>query len=106
MVSESKSALSWNSMPMRLRISNSSRSRMVVRSLPKAKTLPDSGLMSPIAVLSRMVLPLPAAPRITRDSLCDGSNEMSRNAATSSKDTVTFSKRRTDPFAPAGSFHH
>ena len=60
---------------------------MAVRSCPKAKTLPESGLTRPSAVLSSTVLPLPAAPRITRDSPSSASKETSDSAATSSKDT-------------------
>ena len=77
MFRESNSALSWNSIPILLRISNNSCSRITVRSRPNAKTLPESGLMSPNDVLSSTVFPLPAAPRITRDSPSHASNETS-----------------------------
>ena len=50
---------------------------MAVMSLPNAKTLPESGLTRPSAVFSSTVLPLPAAPRITRDSPSKASNERS-----------------------------
>ena len=95
MFSESNSALSWNSMPILLRMSNSCFSRIVEMSWPKTKTLPDSGLVNPIAVFSSTVLPLPAAPRMMRDSPSYAANEMSRNATSPSNETVTFSKRRT-----------
>ena len=77
MVSESNSALSWNSIPIRLRMSNSSCSRMRVMSSPKTYTVPASGRTSPSAVFSSTVLPLPAAPRITRVSPAHASNETS-----------------------------
>src|SRR3954452_13642978 len=99
---ESKSALSWNSIPILLRISKSSRSFIAVRSRPKAKTLPASGLTSPRAVLRSTVLPLPAAPRMTRDSPSKASKEISASASVSSKRTPTWSKRRTGAGAVSG----
>ena len=44
MVSESNSALSWNSMPIWLRISNSSARACVVRSCPNSEHVPGVGL--------------------------------------------------------------
>src|ERR1017187_3226653 len=43
MFNESNRALSWNSMPILLRISNNSRSRMRLMSRPKTYTVPASG---------------------------------------------------------------
>src|ERR1039458_3675653 len=45
---------------MRLRISNNSCSRIFVKSLPKAKTFPESGRTRPSAAFSKTVFPLPA----------------------------------------------
>src|ERR1022692_193581 len=52
MFNESNRALSWNSMPILLRISNNSRSRIRLMSRPKTYTVPASGLCKPRAVFN------------------------------------------------------
>src|SRR5471032_2952652 len=95
-------ALSWKSMPILLRTWNSSRSRILLMSLSNTKTLPDAGCARPIAVFRSTVFPLPAAPRITRDSPSKASKDTSESATSASNETVTRSNRKTDGWAGSG----
>src|SRR5512140_2726492 len=63
-------------------------------SSPKTETVPWSGRTSPRAVFSSTVLPLPAAPRITRVSPARILNDRPSSAGVSSNRTLTPSNRR------------
>src|ERR1700690_3668450 len=75
---------------------NRSVSRIPRRSWPNTRTLPASGSIRPSAVFSSTVLPLPAAPKMTRVSPLATSKETSSSALLSLKRTLTCSNRRTD----------
>ena len=78
---------------------------MPLMSRPNTNTLPESGRTSPSAVFSNTVLPLPAAPKITRDSPSRASKLRSRRASAPSNETQTCSNRRIGGLLAAGSIY-
>src|ERR1700733_7694359 len=99
MLRESNKPPSWNRIPTRARRSNRSCSSRWLISSPNKYTRPESGVSRPRATLSRVVLPLPAAPNNTRVSPACISKDTLSSPGVSPKCRLTSSKRMI--FVPA-----
>src|SRR5580658_6173264 len=82
-------------MPMRPRNWNSCSSGMVLISSPNTVMVPESGRISPLASLSRTLLPLPAGPNKMRVSPGKTLNEIFSRTFLPSNPMETSSKTRT-----------
>src|SRR5258708_2661198 len=91
-LSESKSALSWKTIPILLRSSKSCSSVMAVTSWPRTKMRPESGLISPRQSLRIVLLPEPDTPKTTLVSPRRSSKETPSRMGVDSKVMATLSK--------------
>src|SRR5277367_211884 len=87
-------------MPTLLRIPYCCDSVSAVTSWSSKKMRPESGLTSPMADFSSMVLPLPAAPITTSVSPGPIAKDRLTSAGTSPKCRLTLSNRRMDESVP------
>src|SRR5579862_2036445 len=96
-VSESKSALSWKTIPILPRTSNRSRSCKRVTSSPCTVIRPESGLNKPSASLRIVLLPAPATPNSALVSPTASLNDTPRKTSFSPKLNQTSSNSMEKP---------
>src|SRR3984885_1044654 len=90
-VRESNKALSWKTIPILARSSNSSSSRICVTSWPSTTMRPESGRISPIASFRIRLFPEPATPNSALVSPRARRKEIPRSTSFSPKDILTSS---------------